>query len=110
MAVMSGPVLRETAARFALLGDPTRLHLLSLVMERSDDSVGELAEAAGVSVANASQHLRRLESGGILGRRRVGNTVHYRVVEASIEQLCAIVCASVQERARVLFPADAVDQ
>jgi hypothetical protein len=35
--------------------------------------------------------------------------VQYRVVEASIEQLCAIVCASVQERARVLVPADAVD-
>ena len=107
MAVLSGPVLQQTAARFALLGDPTRLHLLSLLLERADYTVGELAAAAGVSVANASQHLRRLEAGGILGRRRIGNTVHYRVVEASIEQLCAIVCASVQERARVLVPADA---
>jgi DNA-binding transcriptional ArsR family regulator len=59
-----------------------------------------------VSVANASQHLRRLETGGILGRRRAGNTVRYRVVESSIEQLCAIVCASVTERARVLARAD----
>jgi DNA-binding transcriptional ArsR family regulator len=105
---MPRPVLEQTAARFALLGDPTRLHLLNLVLEHSDATVGELAAAAGVSVANASQHLRRLETGGILGRRRVGNTVRYRVVEASIEQLCAIVCASVKERARVLVPADAV--
>jgi DNA-binding transcriptional ArsR family regulator len=106
MALMPRPVLRETAARFALLGDPTRLHLLSLVMERADYTVGELAAEAGVSVANASQHLRRLEAGGILGRRRVGNTVCYRVVEASIERLCAIVCTSVAERARVLVPQD----
>lgn len=106
MALQPGPVLQQTAARFALLGDPTRLHLVSLLLERSDYSVGELAAAARVSVANASQHLRRLEIGGILGRRRVGNTVRYRVVEASIEHLCEIVCASVRERARVLVPAD----
>lgn len=109
MALHPGPVLQQTAARFALLGDPTRLHLLSLLLERSDDTVGGLAAQAGISVANASQHLRRLEAGGILGRRRVGNTVRYRVVEASIAQLCEIVCASVQERARVLSPADMVD-
>ncbi len=109
MALAPGPVLHQTAARFALLGDPTRLHLLSLLLERSDYTVGELATAAGISVANASQHLRRLEAGGILGRRRVGSAVHYRVVESSIQQLCDIVCASVQERARVLAPADAME-
>ena len=98
--------MQQTAARFALLGDPTRLHLLSLLLEHDSYSVGELAAAAGISVANASQHLRRLEAGGVLGRRRIGNNVIYRVVESSIEQLCAIVCASVQERARVLVPAD----
>ena len=81
----------------------------SLLLDSADYTVGELAAAAGVSVANASQHLRRLEAGGILGRRRIGNTVQYRVVETSIEQLCAIVCASVQERARVLVPADTID-
>jgi DNA-binding transcriptional ArsR family regulator len=109
MALHPGPVLQQTAARFALLGDPTRLHLLSLLLERSNYTVGELAAAAGVSVANASQHLRRLETGGILGRRRVGSAVFYRVVESSIRQLCDIVCASVQERARVLVPADAIE-
>jgi len=102
MAMAPGPVLEQTAARFALLGDPTRLHLLSLLLDRSDYTVGELADAAGISLANASQHLRRLEA----GRRRIGQTVQYRVIEASIEQLCAIVCDSVQERARVLVPAD----
>ena len=109
MAPMPRPVLEQTAARFALLGDPTRLHLLSLVMDRPDGTVGEFAAAAGVSVANASQHLRRLEAGGVLGRRRVGNTVQYRVVDATIEQLCTMVCASVRARNRVLVSADVTD-
>lgn len=107
MALGPGPVLDETAARFALLGDPTRLHLLSLLLERGECSVGELAETAAISTANASQHLRRLTLGGILGRRRNGNQVCYRVVEKTVEQLCTIVCASVQDRARLLVPADA---
>lgn len=102
MALGPGPMLEETAARFALLGDPTRLHLLSLLCERGETSVGELAEAAGISVANASQHLRKLTLGGVLGRRKVGNQVFYRVVEKTIERLCEIVCASVQHRARLL--------
>jgi DNA-binding transcriptional ArsR family regulator len=106
MALRPGPVLEETAARFALLGDPTRLHLLSLLLERGECSVGALAEAAAISTANASQHLRRLTMGGLLGRRRAGNQVYYRVVEKTIEQLCAIVCASVEDRARLLASSD----
>jgi DNA-binding transcriptional ArsR family regulator len=106
MALGPGPILDETAARFALLGDPTRLHLLSLLLEHDERPVGELAEAAGISAANASQHLRRLTMGGILGRRREGSQVYYRVVEKTIDQLCTIVCASVQDRARLLVTAD----
>jgi DNA-binding transcriptional ArsR family regulator len=102
MALVPGPLLEETAARFALMGDPTRLYLLSLLCERGETSVGDLAEAASISVANASQHLRRLMLGGILGRRKVGNQVFYRVVEQTIQQLCEIVCASVDQRARLL--------
>jgi DNA-binding transcriptional ArsR family regulator len=107
MAIAPGPVLDETAARFALLGEPTRLHLLSLLMERGECTVGELAQAAGISVANASQHLRRLTLGGILGRRRSGSNAYYRVVEPTVERICEIVCESVQDRARVLGRASA---
>jgi ArsR family transcriptional regulator len=107
MAIPSGPVLEETAARFALLGDPTRLRLLSLLLERGESPVSGLAEAAGISVANTSQHLRRLALGGILGRRRAGSQVHYRVVESTVAQLCDIVCASVAHRVRASEPAGA---
>jgi DNA-binding transcriptional ArsR family regulator len=102
MPVVPDSVLEETARRFALLSDPTRLRIVSLLNDCGECTVGEIATAAGVSVGNASQHLGRLLLGGIVGRRRTGKSVRYRIVEESIEQLCTIVCASVQERARVL--------
>ncbi len=55
----------------------------------------EIAGAAGTSVANASQHLQRLANGRIVGRRRDGQAICYRIVDDTIEQLCAIVCGSV---------------
>jgi DNA-binding transcriptional ArsR family regulator len=104
MAMVPDRVLEEAARRFALLGDPTRLRIVSVLHECGDCTVGEVAAATGISVANASQHLGRLALGGIVGRRRDGRAVRYRIVEDSIEQLCSIVCASVADRARVLAP------
>lgn len=95
MPVVPPAVLEDVARRFALLGDPTRLRILSVVHEMGTVTVGEIADAAGVSVANASQHLGRLAMGGIVGRKRVGRTVAYRIIEPTIEQLCTIVCSSV---------------
>ena len=86
--------LEDVARRFALLGDPTRLRILRELHEAGESTVSDLAESAEVSVANASQHLGRLALGGIVGRRRVGRTVVYRITEPAIDQLCAIVCAS----------------
>ncbi len=94
-------VIEETAARFALLGDPTRLQLLSVILDRGECSVGELAAAVEISSANASQHLRKLMLGGVVARRRAGHQVYYRVIEDTIAQICSIVCASVEERAQL---------
>lgn len=88
--------LDEVAGRFALLADPTRLHILSVVHERGEMSVSEVAEIARTSIANASQHLRRLSHGGILGRRRDGQTIRYRVIDNTVVQLCAIVRESIK--------------
>ena len=98
MAVVPDAFLEDVARRFALLGDPTRLKIVSVLHEGGEASVGEIAEAAGTSAANASQHLQRLAVGGIVGRRRDGQTVCYRIVDPTIEQLCTIVCGSMSPR------------
>jgi DNA-binding transcriptional ArsR family regulator len=99
MAVVPDSVLDDVARRFALLGDPTRLKIVSVLHECPEEcTVGEIAQAAGTTVANASQHLQRLAQGGIVARRRDGQAVRYRIVDETIEQLCRIVCGSVAER------------
>lgn len=97
MPVVPEPLLEEAARRFALLSDPTRLRLISTLHEAGELSSGELAELADVSAANTSQHLSRLLSGGVVARRREGTSVRYRIVDETIEQICTIVCARLDE-------------
>jgi DNA-binding transcriptional ArsR family regulator len=100
MAVIPDSSLEEVARRFALLGDPTRLKIVSILHDHGECGVGELAAAAGTSAANASQHLQRLAAGGIVGRRRAGQAVRYRIIDDTIEQLCTIVCGGVTGQPR----------
>ena len=102
MPVVPDPLLDEVARLFALLGDPTRLRLLSRLHDDGELAVGELAERAGVSLANVSQHLNRLAAAGVLARRRDGRTVRYRIADPSLEELCDLVCSRVRERAQAL--------
>lgn len=98
MPTVPDTMLEEVARRFALLGDPTRLRIVRVLHESGGRTVGEIAAAAGTSVANASQHLGRLLLGGVAGRTRDGQAVRYRITDDTIEELCQIVCDSMAGR------------
>jgi DNA-binding transcriptional ArsR family regulator len=100
--VVPDPLLEEVAHLFALLGDPTRLRLLSRLHDDGELAVGELAERASVSLPNVSQHLNRLAAAGVLIRRRDGRTVRYRIADPRLEELCDLVCSRVRDRAEAL--------
>lgn len=95
-------LLEEAAHRFALLSDPTRLRMLSALHTSGEISVTELVDLTGVSRSNLSQHLSRLAATGLVGRRRDGTTVYYRIMDESLGQLCDLVCNSLRKRARTL--------
>ena len=59
------------------LGSGPRLAMLDL-LSQSERSVEQLAAAAELSVANASQHLQVLRRAGLVATRREGARVHYR--------------------------------
>jgi rhodanese-related sulfurtransferase/DNA-binding MarR family transcriptional regulator len=59
------------------LGSGPRLAMLDLLAQ-GERSVEQLAGAAGLSVANASQHLQVLRRAGLVATRREGAHVHYR--------------------------------
>jgi DNA-binding transcriptional ArsR family regulator len=90
--------IEEAARRFALLGDPTRLRILRVLMERSEAPVHEVAALAGTSRFNASAHLGRLALCGLVARRREASTVYYRVVDANLPAICEAMGASLRLR------------
>jgi len=101
-ALIPETLLEEAARRFALLGDPSRLRILSTLHAAGEVPVGELADRSGLTRTNLSQHLSRLAAAGLVGRRREGTTIYYRVVDESLGELCDLVCASLRERGRAL--------
>jgi ArsR family transcriptional regulator len=94
---MSDDALELVAARFRLLGDPSRLRLLNLLMQ-GEHSVQELVEESGFSQTNVSRHLGLLRRDGIVGRSREGNRSLYRIADRKIEKLCEIVCGGLSEQ------------
>ncbi|HET7421366.1 MAG TPA: metalloregulator ArsR/SmtB family transcription factor [Candidatus Dormibacteraeota bacterium] len=95
-------LLGEASNRFALLGDPSRLRVLSILHSAGEMPVGVLAERSGLTRTNLSQHLSRLAMAGLVGRRRAGTTIYYRIVDESLAELCELVCTSLRERGRTL--------
>ena len=93
------------ARRFRVLGEPMRVRLLDRLRE-GEATVGELSEALTASQQNISKHLSVLADAGILGRRKHGNHVYYRIVDEGVFALCEDVCGSVQQQLRALNELD----
>jgi rhodanese-related sulfurtransferase len=70
------------------LGSPVRLRLLDL-LRNGRRSVEDLADAAGVSVANSSQHLQHMRSAGLVVGERRGQRVEYRLADAGVSSTFA---------------------
>ncbi|HVE45597.1 MAG TPA: metalloregulator ArsR/SmtB family transcription factor [Acidimicrobiales bacterium] len=82
----------ELARDFAVLGDPVRLRLLSLLASApaGEACVCELVEPLDRSQPTVSHHLKVLaESGLIVGEKR-GRWVWYRAVPARLEHLTGV--------------------
>ena len=89
------------ARRFRAIGEPLRIRLLDSLRER-EATVNELADTVDASQQNVSKHLAVLAEAGILGRRKEGNHVYYRIADEGVLDLCEEVCGSVQQQLRTL--------
>src|SRR6266545_4604206 len=78
------------ARRFRVIGEPMRIRLLDRLRD-GEATVGQLSEALSASQQNISKHLAVLADVGILGRRKEGNHVYYRVVDEGVFALCEAV-------------------
>ncbi len=88
-------VLDLMAEKFRLLGDSTRLALVRALMASGERSVGDLVKETGRTQTNVSKHLKQMTAAGLLGRRKDGLQVFYRVIDPVVEKLCRLVCDSI---------------
>lgn len=88
---MTVEALELVAARFRVLGEPTRLRLLQSLVA-GERSVSDLAEQLDTTQPNVSKHLRVMQDAGLVARRQEKNTAFYSVADDSVFELCDIVC------------------
>jgi ArsR family transcriptional regulator len=81
-------LLTQFAAVAKALGHAHRLELLEFVAQ-GERGVDALAERAGLTVANTSQHLLLLRRAGLLSSRQDGKRVRYRLADDSVLNLTA---------------------
>ena len=71
---------------FKMLGNPTRIRILFLLMEQ-DANVGDLAEQLGITQSAVSHQLNLLKSNKLVRRRRDGKMIFYALVDEHVQMV-----------------------
>jgi DNA-binding transcriptional ArsR family regulator len=87
---------------FKVFSNDTRLRLLHALVREEELCVGDLAEAVGMKPQAVSNQLQRLVDRGIVGSRRNGINMNYRIIDPCVavlleRGLCLIECCPEQE-------------
>ena len=88
------PVFESVSQYFALLSEPSRLRVLHVLCD-GEKSVNEVVERVNSTQSNVSRHLNNLYRAGVLGRRREGNQIFYRVSDQNFVDMCRTVCVQI---------------
>ena len=88
--------VERAANLFRALGDPSRLRLLSRLVEKRH-CVGDLAEAEGEAMSTISQRLRVLRGENVVVRRRQGKHILYGLVDGHVKDLILNALAHAEE-------------
>jgi DNA-binding transcriptional ArsR family regulator len=99
------PVIDLVTGRLALLADPMRVQLLTL-LEQHDGNVQELADKVACTPQNVSRHLNILHRAGIVSRRREGASVYYSLADYTacrlLDQVLVSISSQIDELADIV--------
>ena len=87
-------VYDKAAELFAVLSTPIRLRIISELCQ-GERNVGQLLDQIGVSQPNMSQHLNIMYRSGMLGKRRQGAQMFYRIADEKAVVVCRAMCTQV---------------
>ena len=89
IAALSPADIQARAKTFAILGDPTRLSLLTCISAAGPISVSDLAAATGLHDTTVSQALRHLRAAQIVITERDGRIIRYLLADHPVSTLLA---------------------
>lgn len=90
----SDQVFELAAEVFRAMSAPMRLKIISSLCN-GEKNVGELLSEINTTQPNMSQHLNTLYLSGVLGKRREGVQIYYRIVNDRVVTLCRAVCTQI---------------
>jgi DNA-binding transcriptional ArsR family regulator len=83
--------LERVANLFRAFSESTRLAIVQ-ELKSGELSVSEIVERLTTSQANVSKQLKLLYDAGLVGRRKQGTQVMYRIADPMVFELCRIAC------------------
>ena len=87
-------VFDQAAELFRVMSAPMRLKIISSLCT-SEKNVTQLLTEINTTQPNMSQHLNTLYHAGVLGKRRDGVQIFYRIVNERAAQMCRAVCMQI---------------
>ena len=77
----------HAAELFKGFADPTRMHILCLLLTREELCVSDIAETAEVSQSAISHQLRLLKQMHLIKSRREGKNMHYSLADDHVRTI-----------------------
>jgi ArsR family transcriptional regulator len=95
--VKTDQTFESAAELFRVMSAPMRLKIINCLCD-GEKNVSYLLTQVDTTQPNMSQHLNTLYQAGILGKRREGVQIFYRIVDPRIVSICEAVCHEVARK------------
>lgn len=93
-ALEADQVFELAAEVFRVMSAPMRLKIISALCN-GEKNVGQLLAEIRTTQPNMSQHLNTLYQAGVVGKRREGVQIYYRIINERVVSLCRVVCTQI---------------
>lgn len=96
-------VFELAAEVFRVMSAPMRLKIISHLCD-GERNVSYLLGKIDTTQPNMSQHLTTLYQAGVLGKRREGVQIYYRIIDDRVAALCRAVCTQIATESNFEMP------
>ena len=93
-ALETDEVFELAAEVFRVMSAPMRLKIIASLCN-GEKNVSELLAEVQTTQPNMSQHLNTLYQAGVVGKRRDGVQIYYRIINDRVVTLCRAVCTQI---------------